>query len=1068
MPDPLPLAPRPPATDAPLSFAQQRLWFLDSMGAGAAFHVPVAMHLAGPLDVARLEAALARAVARHASLRTTLVLASGEPVQRVAPTLTIPLERHDATADASDVERLALEQVARPFDLATGPLIRAHLIAAGPTDHLLLLVLHHAITDGVSGVLLAREIGAGYAGAPEPPRPEVDYGDFAAWQREVVGRGGLARERAWWTERLAGLGDLALPLDRPRPPALTYRGASVSFEVPDATARALRAQAAGAGTTLANVLLAAWQALLARIGGATDVATGVQVANRSRVELEPLVGLFTNTLVLRTDLGGDPAFLGELVPRVQETALAAYEHQELPFQQLVEALAPPRDPGRHPLVTTMFGLSVVPGGGMRLGELTVTPRELPATHTGLELDLRLRDEGERLAGRLIHSTDVFDPGTAEDLVERFGALLAAVAQDPNRRLSALPLLTAREGRVFAEVNAAARSDLTPEERLAVPLRVARRAGERPDAPAVTSGAATWTYGELADRVARLAAHLRALGAGPGERVAVCMQRSVDLPVALLGVLASGAAYVPLDPTHPAARQAAILADAEARFAIVQGANGEDSLPIEHVVDLERDADALATGAPVEFEAPPPESPAYLVYTSGSTGRPKGVEVPHRALANLLAAVARRPGCTADDVLLAVTTVAFDIAALELLLPLTLGGRVEVAPDAAVVDGRALAALLAASGATLMQATPATWRMLLEAGPGALPADLRVLCGGEALPRELAERILARGCTLWNLYGPSETTIWSLAQHVESGAGAVPIGTPLANTSVHVLDPWGAPAPVGTEGELLLGGDGLATGYWRAPEATAHAFGPAPGVGTERLYRTGDRVVRRRDGSLVFRGRGDRQVKLRGHRIEPGEIESALTSHPDVAACVVQLLGEGGTEHLVAHVVPGTDADAGVDVPALRSFLQGRLPRAHVPTRFVAHDALPLTPNGKVDRAALARSAADGGGQAAAGDAPLETDAERWLAEIWARHLGLERLGAEDNYFDLGGHSLLVMKIVEEVERESGARLLPMEVLVQTLRQLARACAERGTIPESGPGEGKGWLGRLRARLGPGI
>jgi amino acid adenylation domain-containing protein len=1045
---------------ATLSFAQKRLWFLDRLGAGAALNVPVALRLRGALDAALLERALNEVARRHDTLRSSFAVDhDGRPTLHIAAEPDVRLAQHDLRGhDAAEreAERLGREELEGPFDLSRAPLLRATLLRLRDDEHILLLNLHHIVSDSWSvsrlldeldRLLLALPLGESAA----LPELAVQYPEHAERQARELQAGQADRARGYWRERLAGLPPLDLAPDRPRPAELSWAGDSHAFALEPELSAALRELARRRGVTLAAVLLAAWQALLARLSGREDIVVGTPVSHRPRVDLEPLIGVFANLLVLRTDLSGDPAFADELLPRVRTTLFGALEHQELPFEQLVADLNPGRDLSRHALFQVQFVLVSQPAGAWSFAGLQAESLRWWPSLTGLDLDLRLVDHKVALSGRLIRHADLFDAATAERIVAQFVRLLRGVVENPNARLSELPLLDAAERALVLQTwNAtqAALPDVTLSE------LVAAQAARTPQAVAVVQGAESLTFAELLARSGRLAAQLRAAGVGRGDLVGVLADRGPALVVALLAVLEAGAAYVPLDPALPAARLRHVLEDSGLSTLLCATRRAVDFAgPAVRVLEIAPGGESSPTPVAAPARASGPDDLAYIIYTSGSTGRPKGVAVGQRALVNLLLAMAREPGLSERDVLVAVTTVSFDIAALELFLPLITGARLVLADERQAADGRALAALLDSSGATVLQATPATWRLLLGAGWGG-DARLRLLSAGETLTREVADELLARCGQLWNLYGPTEATIYATVQRVEPGAGPVPIGRPIANMQAYVLDARRQPLPVGVVGDLYLGGVGLAREYWRQPELTAQAFVPDPFRPGARLYRTGDRARFLADGALEFHGRSDRQVKLRGHRIELGEIERVLATHADVAECAVVLRDDGGEARLVAHVVGLAGAAPRTD--ELRAALQVELPAVMVPAHFVLHDALPRTSSQKPDYAALLAHDAPGAAREARGGPP-STPAEIWLAGLWRGLLKIEDIGVSDNFFDLGGHSLLAMEMLHAIEKQRGVVLQPRDTLVGTLGQLAAAC-ERPAPPARGP------LGRLLGRL----
>ncbi|MBZ4016086.1 non-ribosomal peptide synthetase [Streptomyces purpurogeneiscleroticus] len=1034
----------------PASFGQRRLWLLQELepGSGPAYIEHVAVRLRGPLDADALQRSVDTLVERHEALRTALTLVDEEPVQAVVAELTVPMTRIDLTGRGSTEDALneALrEHVSRAFDLATAPLFRVALIRLGEDDHAFAAAFHHAIYDQWSGSVFMRELIACYrscteGGVPELPELPIQYGDFAAWLQERTGSAHEQAELDHWARRLWDLPVLDLPTDHPRPAVQAHRGATVTGQLPGEVVRQVEEVSRAAGASPFMTCLAAFNAVLHRWTGQEDIAVGSPVAGRDRPEVQDLIGFFVNNLVLRTDLTGDPPFL-KLVDRVRGVCLDAYGHAEVPFERLVERLAPERDLSRGPLFQVMFVFGNVPMPHTDVGELRMEMLRTDPGTAKFDLFFALVPYGDGMRAVLEYDSALFERSTAERLLDHFQRLLAAAVADPSLRISELPLESEDERRALERWGSGPRR---PLPRLPLPQWFARQAADTPGRTAVSRGERALTYAELEERADRLAARLSGLGIGAGSFVAVALPRDTGLLVALLGVLRAGAAYVPVDPGHPQERIRYVLADAGAA-ALITAEELRDGLPGQGGPVVLLDAggallDDEAADGPMP-DGPAPEDPAYVIHTSGSTGRPKGVVVPHRALANLLAAMAEEPGCTADDVLASVTTLSFDIAALELFLPLVTGARVEIVPAGESGDGERLAARLASCGATVLQATPTTWRLLLDAG-WTPDGPFTALCGGEAMPAGLAARLTATGAAVWNMYGPTETTIWSAVHRLRGGEDPVPLGHPVAHTDLYVLDAELRRTPVGVPGELYIGGAGLADGYLHRPELTAERFVQHPDEPGARLYRTGDLVRYRADGTLEFLGRTDFQVKLRGFRMELGEIESVLVSHPDVREAVAAVREDTpGDQRLAAYLVPAPDAPEDL-AEQVRAHVAAALPAPMVPSAFAVLDALPLTANNKIDRKRLPTPEAHRTG-------PEEyvaprTAAEREIAAVWAEVLGVERVGVHDDFFALGGHSLLAARAVARL-RSRLAIELPVRALFQhrSLGALAAALPRPG-------------------------
>ncbi|HKH48756.1 MAG TPA: amino acid adenylation domain-containing protein, partial [Thermoanaerobaculia bacterium] len=1030
------------AEPARLSFAQERLWFLDQLEPGSPlYNMPTALRLQGILDVGVLARTLGEVVRRHETLRTSFRETAEGPVQVIAPARPRPLPVVDLAGlpeprRRAESSRLAAEEALRPFDLSRGPLLRAALLRLGGEDHVALFTLHHVVSDGWSMQVLVEEVGALYgaylAGLPSPLAPlPVQYADYAAWQRSWLSGETLKAELGYWRTRLAGLPPrLELPTDRPRPAVETRRGAVRGLALdPELSAR-LADLGRRAGATPFMTLLAAWQALLGRWAGVEDLAVGTPIAGRSREEVERLIGFFVNTLVLRGDLSGGPSFR-ELLGRVRQASLEAHEHQEVPFERLVEELAPQRSLSHSPLFQVLFALQNVRRQALDLPGMRLSPLASGADVTAqFELSFSLEQAGDRIFGSLTYNTDLFDGATAERMLGHFAALLAQAGEDPDRRLPELDLLSEAERsqllREWNDTGAAGEGALIHE-------LFERRAAEHPEAPALLWNGETVSYGELDRRAGRLARRLRRLGAGPEVVVGVCLERTPELVVALLAVLKSGGAYLPLDPVYPPERLALMLADSGAA-AVVSRADLESRLPGSVPVCRVEEEEIQAAAPEIQVT---PDNLAYLIYTSGSTGRPKGVAICHRSAVTLLEWAAEVFAPEDLSRVLAATSVSFDLSVYELFLPLTRGGTVVLADNA-------LALPSLGEAVTLVNTVPSAMAELVRTG--GLPATVRTVnLAGEALPRWLVEEIYRTGHVerVYNLYGPSEDTTYSTFARVAAGETSAPsIGRPIRATQAYVVDAELGLQPVGVPGELFLGGAGLARGYLGRPELTAERFVPDP-FGTEpgaRLYRTGDLARWLAGSNLEFLGRLDHQVKLRGFRIELGEIEAVLEEHAEVAAALVV----AREERLVAYV-----ASAGApETRELRAHLKSRLPEHMVPSVFMVLEALPLTPNGKVDRKALPepeRAVAEGG------FLTPRTPVEEMLAGVWCEVLGLERVGVGESFFELGGHSLLATQVMSRVRRLFGVEL-PLRDLFEAPTVAALAVrieqarrAERGAL-----------------------
>ena len=1029
------IPPRPGAGPVPLSFAQERLWFLASLEPeSSAYNLARTFRLRGVPNISALERALSEIVGRHEALRTVIADGGDGAVQVVLTEKISVLRTIDLSKGAGGKQeaiRLAQEEISRPFDLRTGPLFRACLLRLAPQDHIFTLTFHHIASDGWSRAIFDRELSTLYSAFCDGKTPDlqalpVQYGDYSLWQRQELVGEQMESHLRYWRHHLADAPTLELPTDRPRAARPSYRGACHPIALPVNLCAKLRDFNLRENVTPFMSLLAAFEVLLARYSGQRDIVVGTPIANRRFAELENLIGFFVNSLAVRCDLSGEPSFR-DLVSRVRRTALDAYQHQDLPFEKLVEELNPKRDMSRHPLFQVMFAVQNAPRQVLALTDLEVSWQGMPLSSTRFDLELYLCTEGDDWSGWFVYSRDLFEEATIEGIVRQYVALLEGMLAQPERPVSLVPMMSDREReQILVEWNAT--SVDYPRDRCIHEL-FEERARRTPRAVAVECEGATLSYAELEMRSNAVARQLRRT-LSPRECVAACIERSPEMIVGLLGILKAGAAYVPMDPTHPQDRLAFIMADAGTRK-LLTGRICRSPLEecAAEVIRLDREVSASAHDVPAVMPVSP-DSLAYVMYTSGSTGHPKGVEVTHRSVVNLLNSLAEAPGIAAADRLLALTTLSFDISVAEIFLPLSVGARIILAGDEAVADAFLLKQLIEESQPTIIQATPSRWRLLLEAGWRAEP-DMKIFCTGEALPRELGRQLTAMSRSVWNLYGPTETTVFSCIARVEERP--VHIGRPIANTQIYLLDSHLNPVPVGVAGEIWIGGEGVASGYLNRPKLTAERFVQSPFVSGQRLYDTGDLGRFLADGNIEFLGRRDHQVKIRGFRIELGEIDCLLRQHPSVAARVVVVREDNGQKQLVAYFVAAA-ADQPPAPSELREFLRRKLPSYMVPSAFVVLEKLPLTPNGKIDQKALPAPALL---EERIGTIRPRNATERMVADAWSAVIDGASIGVHDDFFQLGGHSLLAMGVVSRLRSASGLDI-PLRVFFENASVAALA------------------------------
>jgi amino acid adenylation domain-containing protein len=1036
----------------PASNGQERMWFLHHyVPDSPVYCTPAAFHLRGPVQAAMLEAAFHRVIQRHDSLRTTFAMEEGGLVQRVASRSAFRLERAAATQAVGEDRRAAAERRIKnaaclPFDIGAAPPFRAVLAQIEPEEHLLLIVMHHIISDGWSFSNLCRELSGFYAeltgSAPASlPALPVQFADYSAWQRRRLESGAFQEQANYWKSKLAGdLEPLDLPLDRTRPATESFRGGECSLQVDAGLAAALKARAQERSATLFMVLLAAFKVLLHRYTGQTDLLVGVPIANRQRAEVEGLIGFFVNTLVLRTAVSGDETF-EEFLGRVKETALEAYEHQDMPFELLVNLLRVRRETSRTPLFQATFALRDFPEVNLQLAGIEVTPWPV-STHTSkFDLSLTVRPNAQGLMAAMEFNSGIFAPESARRMLEHWHAVLLDVAANPARRVSEISLHApgVKDGTPADWSGARGQKAHYPRE-ACIHQVFERQAARTPDSTALVFKEHQLSYRELNRRANRFANRLLKLGAGPGAPVAVRAERSMEMIVGILGILKAGAAYMPIDTADPAARWHGLLESAGVQFLVSDGRPEEDAPEGVALLDVNAAYQEESDSNPGRIAGP--FDPACVFFTSGSTGAPKGVAVPHRAVLRLLLGV-DYVQLGPEETLLQMAPMSFDAATFELWGALLHGGRCVLFPER-VPTVAMLGETLRRHGVTTLWLTSALFNLVIDEAPEILRNVRQLLAGGESLSVGHVRRALELlpRTRLINGYGPTEGTTFTCCHTIREPPGerarSIPIGRPISNTEVHLLDSRLHPLPAGVPGELYIGGDGLALGYLNLPELTAEKFIASPFAiePGARLYKTGDLARRLPDGNIEFLGRLDSQVKIRGYRVEPAEIQTALEAHPEVReSAVIAREDTAGSKYLAAYVVPRSDAIP--DTPGLRSFLGNRLPGYMVPSVFVILKAMPLTPNGKVDGRALAAVAPEFT-KLDAGYAAPSTSSEAIIAGIWREMLGRESIGVDDPFFDVGGHSLLAVRMLARLEAVVGKKV-PLATLFAhpTVRALAR-------------------------------
>ncbi len=1045
----------------PLTAAQRQIWLHAMMAPTMPlYNESITFHRLGSFDVAALTLSLKEIVRRHAICRTsfsddsanvTQIVHDDVPFHIVEDDVSdLPLDERDAAA-----LKIGSADAIAPIDIHTVPLFRARLVKLSDSEHRLYLTLHHLIFDGVSiyRIVLPElaELYDHFAFAKEMPstKTTLDYADYAVWQVDYLQSAKIQKQIDYWRRILADPPKkLELPADRMLRAVESHAGSMETFSIPQSLSVQLVAFSHARGATLYMTLLAAFKALLHRYSGAEDIIVGGVTDLRRRSELQNVVGYFLNTFALRTRPKASMPF-SHYLEEVGDVVAGALNASEVPFDEVITALKIRPVAGSHPLFNVLF--SMEPPAGEFPDGWALTQMDVGVGAAKFDLYLELDERPEGILGRFLYSTELFDSATIQRMIGHWLALLQAVVDSPDCRLSDLPFFGPDDARLRSKW----RQTTTHVPATSLPAVLADHAARRPEAVAIACDNQTWTYRRLDETASSIATALQERGTKHGALVAVCLERSPEMVAALLGILRSGAAYLPLDASFPRARIEQIIADARPDCVVTElglvAALPRDTKDVVLLDDLLRSP----PGAGTVQSAIAGSDLAYVLYTSGSTGKPKGVEIEHRALMNLLFSMQADPGFDETDELLAITTLTFDIAALELFLPLVCGGRVTIASKAEVRDPARLAALIARARPTVMQATPATWKSLIEAGWHG-DAGLRILCGGEAMPRELANQLSERCAALWNVYGPTETTIWSTLERVEPGRGLVPIGRPIANTIVEIVDSQGRPVPIGVTGELCIGGAGLARGYRHRPDLTEQRFGALDGLGDTRFYRTGDFARQTGDGKLFCLGRTDAEEKIRGFRIAVEEVESALLSHDDVAAAAVRSWPDASGERILVAYLVGRGSTK-PSATSVRQRVAEILPDYMIPARFVALEVLPLTSSGKIDRKNLPAPEAEA--NVVSAFSPPQGATEEKLAALWRDILRVQAVGRDDSFFDLGGNSLLAAKLLSRIEVNFGRSLSVVALFgAHQLAAMAARLEGDGSFDVSAavPLQPKGW------------
>ena len=1042
----------------PLSYAQERLWFLDQLEPDSAgYNIPGALRISGELNVSILEQSFTHIIERHENLRTVFKTENGKPIQIIKDPeyFHIPVINLSNETDKDALaKQLAIAEATAPFNLSQGPLLRAKLIKLSENEHILIINMHHIISDGWSIGILIRELGQVLNSLIKGKQPElqplpVQYADFSVWQRQWLEAGELERQLSYWKEQLQDSPDLLhLPIDYTRPPVQTYNGSTINFNIPENLTTGINNISRKHGCTTFMTLLSAFNVILHKLTGENDISIGSPIANRNRKEIEGLIGFFVNTLVLRSKINDKLSFV-EFLNQVKQTTLLSYEHQDTPFEKLVEAISPERDMSYSPLFQVMMILQNNPAAAIDLGDVKIAPFEIESEIAKFDLTLNLEEADNILHANIEYNTDLFKPDTISRIIKYYLKVLETITENNEINISDIELIDDEEKhKLLVEWNDT-KSDY-PQDKCIHQL-FEEQVEKTPDNIAVIFEDKQLTYRELNEKANQLAHYLRNIGVARNQIVGLCLERSLEMIISLLGILKTGCTYIPLEPEYPEERLTYMLQDSGTKVLITR----------EHLLKKFSEADLETICLDKDFEKIEKEdshnlptninsdSLAYVMYTSGSTGKPKGVQIEHRAVSNFLWSMSKTPGFNEKDKLLSVTTFCFDISVLELCLPLINGGEVHILRKEDIVDIPRLRKNIETYKPTIMQATPVIWNMLTESG-WKNNTNTKILCGGEAFPESLKLSLLNYSQEIWNMFGPTETTIWSMISRVEKNR-SVNIGKPIANTQVYILNNNLKIVPIGVAGELFIGGDGLSRGYLNRPELTAekfvsHPFDNSPplekGAGgiNKRMYRTGDLARWLPDGNIEYLGRIDNQVKIRGFRIECGEIENALLQHENIKESLVVPYKEEGKENILVAYIVLKNTENSIGSSDLREILKNQLPDYMIPSNFVQLDKLPLNSNGKVDRKALPKPDKTLSGSREYVAPKNET--EEKLVKIWSEILKIEKIGIHDNFFELGGHSLLATQVISRI-RETFNSEIPVRALFEspTIEGLAKSLSQ---------------------------